>query len=253
MKCKRQFPNQISAAPESDQKTVSHLPSSAPFLLKSFILLHWLVSSLHSHRNATVMAVTSFVPAPLRPLRITHPSPWTSPQRRRAPTALATQPSAEPAFLSTIRDAASAPLAEKSLGIESLCWKAPVLRVCVTSLDDLSGADGADGATVDDCTFASTILGDLLDSGDYVPAEAYTLEVSTPGTKDVLTKTREFVAFKGFEVSVRTSEVFKKKMVFEGSLVERTERHVKINVKGRSIAIPREIVLEVRLGAAKTE
>jgi ribosome maturation factor RimP len=71
-------------------------------------------------------------------------------------------------------------------------------------------------------------LGDLLDgweqpdSGDDGTAHelpAYVLEVASPGLSDVLQSDRDFVTFKGFEVTATLSEEFKKKDVYRGTLL----------------------------------
>ena len=61
-------------------------------------------------------------------------------------------------------------------------------------------------------------------------------------------------AFKGFPVTVTTREpYYKKKPNWEGTLVGRDAEHVSINLKGRPVKIPLELVEEVRLPGAKTE
>lgn len=54
-------------------------------------------------------------------------------------------------------------------------------------------------------------------------------------------------------MTVTTSEIFKKKDLFEGSLMGRTDSDVSVNVKGRIINIPRSIVTEVRLPPSQRE
>jgi len=71
------------------------------------------------------------------------------------------------------------------------------------------------------------------------------LVVSTPGAKDILTRDREFVAFKGFPICVTTSEPLKKKdgpTEFRGTLHERSDDTLIVNAKGRMIKIPRDKV-----------
>lgn len=125
-------------------------------------------------------------------------------------------------------------------------WKAPKLRVYVTTLGDLANEAGAAGATIEDCRYVSDILDTMLDDGSYIEG-AYTLEVSTPGSSEMLEKEREFVAFRGFGVVVKTSEPFKKQTELRGALVMRTDEFVCINVRGRRVQIPREMVEYVRL------
>lgn len=132
-------------------------------------------------------------------------------------------------------------------------WGGGNLSIYVSTLDDLADAPGAEGASIDDCQLCSRLFEDLLDTPEYDPGIPYTLQVSTPGTSDVIARDREFEAFQGFTVTVRTSETYKKKTIFEGTLKERTEADVCLNMKGRILKIPRGIVQEVRLAKPKTE
>lgn len=160
----------------------------------------------------------------------------------------------EPHFINAIRTATKAALAERGLAISDIQWSDRCLRVYVSTRADIDGQPDADGATSDECHYASSVLGDLLDEDiSLAPSEEYTLEVSSPGTRDVLTKDREFEAFKGFQIRVATTEFFKKKSVFEGTLHGRTKDKVMVNVKGRIVAIPRHIVADVKLQAALEE
>uniref|UniRef100_A0A0C3UCY6 Uncharacterized protein n=1 Tax=Guillardia theta (strain CCMP2712) TaxID=905079 RepID=A0A0C3UCY6_GUITC len=95
---------------------------------------------------------------------------------------------------------------------------------------------------IEECERLSKSLGFRLDAAPFMLDRPYNLVVSTPGAKDVLTRDREFAAFKGFPVTVTTKEPFKNKLVFEGNLHDRSEEAVRINVKGRIVSIPRPLV-----------
>lgn len=155
----------------------------------------------------------------------------------------------EPDFFAPLLSASRARLEAQGLGISSMEWKNGVLSVYVARAAELAGDLEADGASIEDCGFANAVLDDVLE-GDVGPAGAFTLEVSTPGTGEFLQREREFVAFKGFDVEVKTGVSFKKKSVFQGTLLARDEAVVKVNVKGRVVAIPRDIVASVRLSTA---
>ena len=71
--------------------------------------------------------------------------------------------------------------------------------------------------------------------------------VSTAGAREVLTREREFVAFRGFPVVVTTAELFKKKTEFPGKLHDVSDETLQVNQKGRIVGIPRALVKEVRL------
>jgi ribosome maturation factor RimP len=159
----------------------------------------------------------------------------------------------EPPFFAAIREAAPTVLGERNLAIAGMKFADARLCIFVSTEDDVNCVPDAAAATSDDCQYASRVLGDMLDEQDLIPLPAYTLEVSTPGTADCLSKDREFAVFKGFEVTVTTSEMFKQKSIFGGTLHERTDKLLSINIKGRILAIPRDIVLAVRLATAKEE
>ena len=81
----------------------------------------------------------------------------------------------------------------------------------------------------------------------------FLLEVSSPGLSAELTSDADFAAFKGFPVVVTTSEEFKSKTQWEGTLVGRDDEKVAVNLKGRKQEIPWAIVSSVRLPNAKRE
>lgn len=160
----------------------------------------------------------------------------------------------EPRFLAAIRASAPALLAERGLAIASMQWADQCLRVLVSTRADVDGRLDAAGVTSDECQFASRVLAALLDEDDsLMPSEEYTLEVSSPGTPDVLTRDREFDAFKGFHIRVTTTEMYRKKSWFEGTLHGRTEDEIQINLKGRILGIPRHIVADVKVQAAEQD
>ena len=113
----------------------------------------------------------------------------------------------------------------------------PVLRVDIRNPRTNTG--------VEDCERMSRALEAALDREDVIP-DAYVLEVSSPGVSSKLTDDRDFIAFRGFDVLVRTSEAGRQKEM-QGKLVRRDEKAVYLNLKGRTIAIERACVSEVRL------
>ena len=92
---------------------------------------------------------------------------------------------------------------------------------------------------------------DAQDEDDSLPA--FLLEVSSPGLSATLTTDLDFTAFKGFPVVATTTEPFKSKTRWEGTLVGRDEEFLSLNLKGRSQRIPIGIIDEVCLPAAKRE
>jgi len=114
----------------------------------------------------------------------------------------------------------------------------PVLRV------DISSPDG--DTNLDHCEQVSRALDEQLEERETIPG-AYVLEVSSPGVSDVLTSDRDFAAFKGFSVVVKTAEAYKGQSSWSGRLAVRDENTVSLNVRGRTVKIPRQLVEEVVL------
>ena len=115
----------------------------------------------------------------------------------------------------------------------------PVLEIVVRNPQ-------AEDTSLDDCAKLSNALTEALDEADLIPG-AYMLNVASPGVSDVLTRDRDFAVFKGFPVEVHLTEAHKGKQVWQGSLIGRDEAKVTLNLKGRPVKIPREIVETVRL------
>ncbi|MGI0483146.1 ribosome maturation factor RimP [Geminocystis sp. CENA526] len=114
----------------------------------------------------------------------------------------------------------------------------PVLRV---DIRNLSG-----DTSLDDCEKMSRLLEETLDTNNIIPS-AYVLEISSPGIGENLSSEREFISFKGFPVIVETNTEYKKRTQWAGNLQGRDEKAIHINCKGKMVAIPREIVKQVKL------
>ena len=115
----------------------------------------------------------------------------------------------------------------------------PVMRIDVRNPDQ-------EDTSLDDCTKLSEALTEALDESDIIP-DAYVLEVSSPGLSDMLTSDRDFAVFKGFPVEVQLSEPHKNKQTWHGSLVGRKDGKLNLNLKGRPVKIPLELVKTVQL------
>lgn len=108
--------------------------------------------------------------------------------------------------------------------------------------------------SVEDQGKLAQYLSDWLDNcqdEEYEKAPPFMLEVASPGLSDVLEDDQYFVTFKGFEVIVTLAEEWKKKKLYEGTLVGRDDEFVTINVQGQNKKIPRDVVEEVRMPKAK--
>ncbi len=114
----------------------------------------------------------------------------------------------------------------------------PVLRVDVRNL--------AEDTSLENCEQMSKALEAELDAAEIIPG-SYVLEVSSPGISRTLTTDREFIAFKGFTVTVKTFAPYKQHKQWQGNLQGRDDEAIYLNQKGKAIAIPRDLVATVRL------
>lgn len=114
----------------------------------------------------------------------------------------------------------------------------PVLRVDVRNPQQDTG--------LQDCEHMSRALEPVLDQADLIP-DTYVLEVSSPGVSRNLTTEREFTVFKGFGVTLETTEPYDGKQLWVGQLLRRDEQAVYLSQKGRAIAIPRHLIASIRL------
>lgn len=77
--------------------------------------------------------------------------------------------------------------------------------------------DKPDGVSIIDCENVSRALSDVLDEEDYI-ADAYILEVSSPGLGRTLKKDRHLEKSLGEEVEIRTYKPIEKQKEFSGIL-----------------------------------
>ncbi len=112
--------------------------------------------------------------------------------------------------------------------------KPATLRVDIRNLHQHTG--------LDDCERMSKALEVALDEADIVRHE-YVLEVSSPGTSREISSDREFLAYRGFAVTVKTSTDSR-----SGDLVSFDVENLTISQKGRLVKIPRTAIIKVELG-----
>lgn len=106
-------------------------------------------------------------------------------------------------------------------------------------------ADGSD-VSLEQCAAVSGPLGEALEAASLLGG-AYVLEVSSPGVGEDLGSDRDFTSFRGFPVEVVFRESGGREQRREGLLLGRDEQMVLLNVRGRTVRIPRQEVLQVRL------
>jgi ribosome maturation factor RimP len=114
----------------------------------------------------------------------------------------------------------------------------PILRIDVRNPNS--------DTSLENCEQMSRILETKLDLTEIIPG-AYVLEISSPGISRTLTTERDFIAFKGFAVSIKTFTPYKNQKQWQGRLQHRDKTAVHINQKGKAIAIPRELIAKVQL------
>ena len=102
--------------------------------------------------------------------------------------------------------------------------------------------DKEGGVTIDDCVDVSHALSDVLDREDYI-AEAYTLEVSSPG----LTRDRHFDASIGKTVDIKLFQAVEKQKEFTGALVSFDKETVTIRLEEEDRVFQRKEISSVRL------
>ena len=114
----------------------------------------------------------------------------------------------------------------------------------------------ASNAGVDELQQLNSRLSQFIDVSSDEGVESlppFLLEVSSPGLSPVLQSEKDYEAFKGFPVTATTTEPYKNKSKWEGTLVSRDDEFLRLNLKGRPVKIPSDLVAEVRLPSAKTE
>ncbi len=100
--------------------------------------------------------------------------------------------------------------------------------------------------SLDDCAGFSAPMGEAIEEAALL-TEAYVLEISSPGIGDWLQSDRDFQTFRSFPVDVIHKDDEGREQRLSGTLLERTEDHVQINIRGRVKRIPRNSVISVEL------
>jgi ribosome maturation factor RimP len=105
-----------------------------------------------------------------------------------------------------------------------------------------------DDVTLDDCAGFSAPMGEALENAA-VLTEAYVLEISSPGIGERLQTDRDFQTFRRYPVDVIHRDTEGTEQRHSGTLIERTDNHLKISVHGRIKQIPRDSILSVELAS----
>ncbi len=102
------------------------------------------------------------------------------------------------------------------------------------------------GIEVDDCARISTAVSASLDVEDPL-AEAYTLEVSSPGIDRPLTMLKHFAAFEGYEAKIETNDLIDGRKRFKGVLAGVEGNEVLINVEEGTIGLQFDWLADAKL------
>jgi len=102
------------------------------------------------------------------------------------------------------------------------------------------------GIEVDDCARISTAVSASLDVEDPL-AEAYTLEVSSPGIDRPLTMLKHFAAFEGYEAKIETNDLIDGRKRFKGILAGVEGNEVLINVEEGTIGLQFDWLADAKL------
>ncbi|MDE6881899.1 MAG: ribosome maturation factor RimP [Lachnospiraceae bacterium] len=106
--------------------------------------------------------------------------------------------------------------------------------------------DKTDGVSIGDCENVSRALSDVLDVEDYI-ADAYILEVSSPGLGRTLKKDRHLEKSVGETVEVKTYKPIDKQKEFSGILKAYDGETVTIEEDGKERVFQRSEVALIRL------
>ncbi len=106
--------------------------------------------------------------------------------------------------------------------------------------------DKPEGVNIVDCENVSRALSDALDAEDYI-ADAYILEVSSPGLGRALKKDRHLEKSLGAEVEIRTYKPIEKQKEFSGILKAYDKNTVTIEADSGERVLSRTDIALIRL------
>jgi ribosome maturation factor RimP len=142
--------------------------------------------------------------------------------------------------LQRLAQGAAAQVGFEVVGVQVLSHRIPMtVQILVQR------TDGSD-ISLDECASLSAPLGEAMDAAGLL-ADAYVLEVSSPGVSDELQDDRDFRSFRGFPIEVQFRDAKGETVCSEGLLLERDDTSVHLNLRGRTKRIPRCDLISVRL------
>ncbi len=143
--------------------------------------------------------------------------------------------------LERIREVAERVARSEGMEVVDVEWKVGKQRFLRVYIDK------PEGISHRDCEVVSQQLSVIFDVEDLVPGPSYILEVSSPGLDRKLTKPADYERFVGRLARISTVEPFENTKFFEGRLAGYSDGMVRIEVKGRLIALPFAVIRKANL------
>jgi ribosome maturation factor RimP len=100
--------------------------------------------------------------------------------------------------------------------------------------------------TVDDCTQISRSVSAILDVADPI-ADAYMLEVSSPGIDRPLTRPEDYDRFAGFEAKIELNAPIDGRKRFRGRLLGRAADQVRLVAEAGEVSLPFTAIAKAKL------
>ena len=100
--------------------------------------------------------------------------------------------------------------------------------------------------TIDDCSLFSQHIDEAI-KGSSILDQPFNLEISSEGVGEILTEEKDFQVFQGFPIEVTYQDLKKIEQQKNGLLLKRTDNDLQINQKGKTLRIPVEDIIQVRL------
>jgi ribosome maturation factor RimP len=141
---------------------------------------------------------------------------------------------------------------KQGLFVQKIFWAQGRIEVVISASDDVSNPIGPSVSALSQCHRSMYDEFELREE-ELAVVTKFEILVASPGIGEVLRSDQDFVSFKGFTVTVSTTEIYRKKTLFEGTLVERNADDVCISLKGRILKIPRTLINQVKLPKPKYE
>jgi ribosome maturation factor RimP len=106
--------------------------------------------------------------------------------------------------------------------------------------------DKTGGVLLDDCSFISRQLSDLLDVKNIIH-HPYNLEVSSPGLNRPLRKEADFKRHIGERVTIKTSYLIDNRRTFKGKLAGYGDGNVCVEVEGKEYILSVDVIEKANL------